>query len=181
MKGFQDQLAGFIILFAHQPYLGHLPKELNEAMQIAAGRGFLYSFLCQLTNDFLHPYLRQHGFTNEMILSTDLTLKSMLTLWFGAGLWKGAVAPISLYFLITLGKFSRETAALSLGGLVFGLEYLLSSKGSFNWHIGLALALTTLMATLGSAGGLTLSGHSLFARRLPTAPTHFHMPSPRPD
>ena len=155
MRYFPNQLASLITLFAHQPYLGHLPKELNDALQVAAGRGFLYAFLCQLDNDFLHPYLRRHGFNEAMILSTELTFKSMLTLWFGAGLWKGAVAPLSLYFLMTLGHVSREMAALGVAGFVFGIEYLLSTE-HLRWQAAIPLLLTSLMAMLGTAGGLTL-------------------------
>ena len=184
MKLTNDYLASIITLFAHQPYLGHLPKELNDAITVAAGRGFLYAFLCQLDSNFLHPYLRRHGFNHEQILATELIIKSMQTLWFGAGLWKGVCAPLFLFCLMTFGKTSREVAAVSVAGVIAGVDYLLSD-GQFTFRLALTLALTSLAATLGTAGGISFSNHHfrLFNQRFSTQTAAFIPPpsSAKPD
>lgn len=182
MKFANDYLASMITLFAHQPYLGHLPKELNDAITVAAGRGFLYAFLCQLDDKFLHPYLRRHGFNDEKILATELIIKSMQTLWFGAGLWKGVCAPLFLFCLMTFGKTSREVAAVAVAGVISGVDFILSD-GQFTFRLALTMVLTGLAATLGTAGGLSFSNNrfGVFNQRVSTQTPTFIISPPTPD
>lgn len=108
----------------------NFPEDYCDAMKEAAKQGFLYSFLCTLTEEFVTEELKKRHYSKDQIYWINQSIRALTLLVGGASVARIVISPVATFLLIKILGMEESTANNVTMGIAIGVDVVTNPIGT---------------------------------------------------